>query len=190
MTIQERILPFINLGKFLQNLSSTEFQSLALDVANENPWFTSQNVRLALEGVTEFLDEKKLSGWVAKYSSAPNSKIVALVLAGNIPLVGFHDFLSVLIAGHHVQLKLSSKDKALMQFVIQKLIEFEPRFQARISVVDRLQNFDAVIATGSDNSARYFEYYFGKYPHIIRKNRTSVAVLTGDETREELTMLG
>jgi hypothetical protein len=111
-------------------------------------------------------------------------------MAGNIPLVGFHDFLSVLIAGHVAVIKLSSKDTVLLRWLIGLLLEIAPAFKDQIDIAERLQNFDAVIATGSDNSSRYFEYYFGKYPHIIRKNRTSVAILTGKETPEQIAVLG
>jgi hypothetical protein len=111
-------------------------------------------------------------------------------MAGNIPLVGFHDLLCVLISGHKILIKPSSKDTVLLTHLLEKLLEIEPRFANLVIVADRLKDFDAVIATGSDNSARYFEYYFGKYPHIIRKNRTSCAVLSGFETESELTALG
>ena len=190
MTSEERIKPFVKLNEHLSNLHNDEFQSLALRVRNQNPWFTEDNVRSALEGITTVLNEKSLREWVKNYSFRNSVKTVALILAGNIPMVGFHDLLCVLIAGHSAQLKLSSKDTVLMQVIIDKLIELDPGMKPRINVVERLKDFDAVIATGSDNSSRYFEYYFGKYPHIIRKNRTSVAVLNGDESHDELKALG
>jgi hypothetical protein len=190
MNTEERIQPFVKLFEYLTTLPEAEFQSLALNVANENPWFTEVNVRSAVAGITNFIAAQTLTEWIKPYRFQETPKTVALVLAGNIPLVGFHDFLAVLIAGHHAQLKLSSKDSVLMKFVIEKLIEFEPRLKSKIEITERLHDFNAVIATGSDNSSRYFEYYFGKYPHVIRKNRTSVAVLTGDETKEELNALG
>ena len=111
-------------------------------------------------------------------------------VAGNIPLAGFHDLLSILVSGHALMAKLSSKDSVLPTFLADKLVEIEPKFAPAISLVPRLRGFDAVIATGSDNSARYFQYYFGKYPHIIRKNRTSCAILEGTENDEELRLLG
>jgi hypothetical protein len=190
MNTEERIQPFVKLCQYLTTLPEDEFQSLALTVANENPWFTEHNVRSAIVGVVRFLKAGSLQDWLKPYSFQSAPKTIALVMAGNIPLVGFHDLLAVLIAGHRAQLKLSSKDSVLMKFMIDKLIEFDPGMKSRIEIAERLQNFDAVIATGSDNSSRYFEYYFGKYPHIIRKNRTSVAVITGDETPDELTSLG
>ncbi|HYF69424.1 MAG TPA: acyl-CoA reductase [Ohtaekwangia sp.] len=190
MTADEKVIAFHKLGQFLNNMSDDEFQTLALNVKNENPWFTEQNVRLALNGILDFLNEDKLRDWISRYTLPKKNKTIALVMAGNIPAVGFHDLLSVLISGHRAQLKLSSKDIILIQYIINQLFKIEPRFQDQIAITDRLKNFDAVIATGSDNTSRYFEYYFGKYPHIIRKNRTSVAVLDGHETVEELTALG
>lgn len=190
MNIEQRVNAFDTLGKFLHNLSADEFQTLAEKARNENPWFTEQNVRMALHGIQQFLSREALKAWIAQYILPSHSKTVALVMAGNIPLVGFHDLLTVLLAGHTVQIKLSSKDKTLMMQLISKLIELEPGFKERITIVEQLKNFDAVIATGSDNAARYFDYYFGKYPNIIRKNRTSVAILDGTETTEELTALG
>src|SRR3990170_234279 len=116
--------------------------------------------------------------------------MIAVVMAGNIPLAGFHDLLSVLVGGHAIVVKLSSKDTVLTTWLVNKLIKMEPRFEPMITLAARLKNFDAVIATGSDNSSRYFQYYFGKYPHIIRKNRTSCAILSGSETAEDLMLLG
>ena len=116
-------------------------------------------------------------------------KNVGLVMAGNIPLVGFHDFLCVLVSGHRQTIKLSSKDDVLLKHLVSKLQEWEPAIGAYISFSDMLKDRDAYIATGSNNSSRYFEYYFGKYPSIIRRNRTSVALLTGSETRQELECL-
>jgi hypothetical protein len=190
MNITQRIKAFASLGSFLKNISQEELQTLTLDTRNQNPWFTPGSVELALNSISALLDEDSLKNWVKNYNFSTDSKKVALVLAGNIPLVGFHDLLSVLIAGHYAQLKMSSKDQHLMKFMIDKLIDIEPEFSERISIEERLKNFDAVIATGSDNTSRYFEYYFGKYPHIIRKNRTSVAVLNGDENDNQLKALG
>src|SRR5690606_22901272 len=117
-------------------------------------------------------------------------KTVGLILAGNIPLVGFHDFLSVLISGHKALVKTSSNDQQLLPFLAKYLIEVQPSLEKRIEFVEKLENFDAVIATGSNNTARYFEYYFKNKPNIIRKNRNSVAVLNGNETPEQLIALG
>lgn len=190
MKMEERIVAFSSLGKSIKQLSEDEFQSLAEEVRRENPWFTEDNVRMAVSGVTKFLDSDKLIAWISDYTFNTQAKKVALIMAGNIPMVGFHDLLCVLISGHLAVVKLSSKDSVLIKFLVHKLIAIEPEFENKIEFAERLKNFDAVIATGSDNSARYFDYYFGKYPNIIRKNRTSIGVLTGNESDEELTSLG
>lgn len=192
MTLEQRISAFVKLGNHLSNLSEEGFEALALNARLENPWFTAENVKRSLAGITQYLKEDKLRQWTSAYTLDPKEpKEVALVLAGNIPLVGFHDLLCVLISGHHAQLKLSSKDSKLIQYVIRHLIWLEPAFEKAITVKEnKLENFDAVIATGSDNSARYFEYYFGKYPNIIRKNRSSCVILTGNEPEEEMEALG
>jgi hypothetical protein len=191
MTTDERLEGLVKLGKFIDSLADDEFSDLALRVQNENPWFTPGSVQTALQGVRRYLDRDKLKQWTSAYNLNPASaKTIAIVMAGNIPLAGVHDLLSVLISGHAIMAKLSSKDSVLPKFLVEKLISIEPRFEPLISLPERLKNFDAVIATGSDNSARYFNYYFGKYPHIIRQNRTSCAVLTGDESPEDLMLLG
>lgn len=192
MTLEQRISAFVKLGAHLSNLSEEAFETLAQNARNENPWFTPENVKRAITGITRMLQEDKLKQWTTSYTLNPKEpKTVALVLAGNIPLVGFHDFLCVLISGHHAQLKLSSKDSKLIQYLIKHLVWLEPGFENAITIKEnKLENFDAVIATGSDNSSRYFEYYFGKYPNIIRKNRSSCVVLTGNETPEEIEALG
>lgn len=192
MTLEQRINAFIKLGNHLSNLSEEALESLALQARSENPWFTAENVRRSLTGIAQYLKEGKLRKWTSVYTLDPKEpKEVALVLAGNIPLVGFHDLLCVLISGHCAQLKLSSKDSKLIQYLIKHLIWLEPAFEKAIIIKEnKLENFDAVIATGSDNSARYFEYYFGKYPNIIRKNRTSCVILTGNESEVEIDALG
>lgn len=191
MTIDERIEALAKLGKFLHAIDADEFENLMLKIRSENPWFTQGSVELALEGAQRYLDPEKLKKWVAPYHvDPPNPRLIAVVMAGNIPLAGLHDLLTVLISGHNILIKLSSKDSALPTFIANKLVETEPRFASRITLAAQLKNFDAVIATGSDNSSRYFNYYFGKYPHIIRKNRTSCAVLNGSETMEDLRLLG
>ena len=191
MTADERLEGLVKLGKFVHAIDEASLEELIIKVRQENPWFTSGSVNLALEGIRRYLDPVKLKNWVSHYTVSPRTiRQVAVVMAGNIPLAGFHDLLSVLVSGHALMAKLSSKDSVLPTFLITKLLEVEPRFESFISMPPRLKNFDAVIATGSDNSARYFNYYFGKYPHIIRKNRTSVAVLTGLENNNELETLG
>ena len=191
MKIGERLAAWAKLGKYLHAIDEVELEELTLKVRNENPWFTPGSINLALEGIRRYLDPAKLRKWIAGYEldTHPVRK-VGVVMAGNIPLAGFHDFLTVIISGHHIVVKLSSKDTVLPTYISEKLIEIEPRFQSQITIAAQLKNFDAVIATGSDNSSRYFQYYFGKYPHIIRKNRTSCAVLGGSETEAELRLLG
>jgi hypothetical protein len=190
MKMEDRIAAISELGKWIEQLSEEEFQSLAEEVRRENPWFTEANVRMAVSGIAKFLSKEKLQAWVSSYTFNNSSKKVALIMAGNIPMVGFHDLLCVLISGHQAMIKLSSKDSVLIKFLVHRLIGLSPQFENKIEFAERLKDFDAVIATGSDNSARYFDYYFGKYPNIIRKNRTSIGVLTGNESDEELTALG
>jgi hypothetical protein len=137
------------------------------------------------------LNKDDLQTWLGRYLIKPGEpKKIGLVLAGNIPLVGFHDVLCVLVSGNIAQIKASSQDARLITEVLKRLIAIEPAFAQQFGFTDRLKDFDAVIATGSNNTSRYFEYYFGKVPHIIRKNRNSVAVLTGNETTEQLHALG
>ncbi|HTF16931.1 MAG TPA: acyl-CoA reductase [Chryseolinea sp.] len=190
MKVEERITAFHQLGKELDALPDDTFQSLAASAKNENPWFTIDSVRMAVRGITSWLDAGKLLAFTAQYNTDVPSRTVAIVMAGNIPLVGFHDFFCVLMAGHTVMIRTSSKDSVLIRHVVNTLIRLEPRFEDKIIFADQLKGFDAVIATGSDNTSRYFEYYFGKYKHIIRRNRTSVAVINGTETNDELLTLG
>lgn len=191
MTTDERLEGLAKLGKYVNAIDEVELDGLLLKVKNENPWFTPGSVNLALEGIRRYLDPIKLKKWISSYHFTHTTpRQIALVMAGNIPLAGFHDLVSVLVSGHAAMVKLSSKDSVLPTFLVSRLFEIEPRFATLVNLVDQLKNFDAVIATGSDNSARYFHYYFGKYPHIIRKNRTSCAVLTGAESSEELMLLG
>lgn len=191
MTLEDRLKAFEKLGNYLNAIDEVDFDDILSKVRNENPWFTHESVRLALQGLNNYLDHEKLKDWISGYQVNPAiPKRIAVVMAGNIPLAGFHDFLTVLMSGHAILLKLSSKDSALVTFIAKKLIEIESRFASMITIAEQLKKFDAVIATGSDNSARYFQYYFGKYPHVIRKNRTSCAVLTGSETSADIQLLG
>lgn len=190
MTLQNRIDALVALGERLQ--SETEMVTDTKQLAYiRNKWFTVENSDKAIRNIAaEFLDRERLEHWAKAYDIKNQSpKTVGLVMAGNIPLVGFHDFMSVFLAGHKAKIKLSEKDTVLMQLVFKLLENINPEFKNYIEFVDRLTDFDAVIATGSNNTARYFEAYFGKYPNIIRRNRTSVAVLTGEETKEDLLAL-
>ncbi|GAA5030279.1 acyl-CoA reductase [Marivirga lumbricoides] len=192
MTIEERLAAFIKLGNKLRNLSEIELDEWYFRATGFNNWFTRENVSHAVKAIGGMLEEEKLRKWIAPYSlDSSTGKTVAIIMAGNIPLVGFHDFLTVLMAGHKVLAKLSSQDPFLLKKVSELLISIEPRFEERIVLTkDPIRNFDAVIATGSNNSARYFDQYFAKYPHIIRKNRTSAAILSGKESVEEVEALG
>ncbi|MFT4735910.1 MAG: hypothetical protein ACI8QD_001215 [Cyclobacteriaceae bacterium] len=191
MLLKDRIAAFSQLGDRLQSVPEDEFVLLAQQAFNHNTWFTEESVRSAFSGLSILLDPRKLEKLTEFNAFAPSKALkVGVVMAGNIPMVGFHDLMSVVLSGHICHAKLSSQDQILMNYLIQKLIEISPDLANQMAAVDRLTEMDAVIATGSDNSARYFESYFGKYPHIIRKNRTSIAVLDGTETHEELTALG
>jgi len=204
MNLQQRINAFAKLGTFICQFSSevpTEKDNIPyneiffdgfkhqLKLANEhNGWFNKQNIAFALNGWANCLTQDNLNSWLNKYNlNETEAKKVAIIMAGNIPLVGFHDFLSVLLSGHNVLVKQSSNDKQLLPFLTKYLEYVEPEFKGKIEFTEeKLQDFDAVIATGSNNTARYFEYYFKDKPSIIRKNRNSIAVLTGNETEEQL----
>ncbi len=162
----------------------------------ENQWFTPENVGFSLCSISHMLDQSNLEKWLSGYAQIPNKTseerhVIGVVMAGNLPLVGFHDFLCVLVAGYCFVGKLSSKDAGLTKAIASILIEIEPNFKDKISFVPELPpHCYAVIATGSDNSARYFEHAFGSKPHLFRKNRNSVAILSGRETCQDLELLG
>ena len=160
------------------------------DELHYNAWFTPANVKKAVTSIGHMLNSADLETWLSKYNPKSSGKKVGLILAGNIPLVGFHDVLCVLASGNHALIKASSQDSHLIKYVLEKLVEIDNSFANSFSFIERLENFDAVIATGSNNTSRYFDYYFGKVPNIIRKNRNSIAVLTGNETSEQLHELG
>ena len=192
MTIESRIQALVQLGSLLNKHAESRGElgnklELAINRASiYNGWFTPKNVRKALAGIVEMLSEVQLKAWSSAYE-LKGEKRVAIIMAGNIPLVGFHDLLSVLISGHTAIVKMSSDDNQLLPIIVEALKTIEPNFADKIHFTeDKLENFDAVIASGSDNSARYFEHYFGKYPNIIRKSRSSVAVLDGSESEQEL----
>jgi hypothetical protein len=187
MTINNRIEAFSTLGQLLQTYKKELIKN------NKNPWFTAKNIDFAVDALSYLLKYEKLEQWISKYPLMNEYQIlkrVGVIMAGNIPLVGFHDFLSVLITGHIFIGKLSSKDDRLLPAIIKLLVSYFPEFGERIFVTEsQLNEIDAVIAAGSNNSSRYFNYYFEKYPHIIRKNRNSVAVLTGNESDAQLSGL-
>jgi hypothetical protein len=207
MNLEKRINGFVELGKFLSQFTCDgihKAENIAhndlffdgfkhqLKLAQEhNGWFTNENILFATEGWSKLLTNRNINNLLEKYNFNDfRAKNVAIVMAGNIPLVGFHDFFSVLISGHNVLVKQSSNDKFLLPFLAKYLEYVEPRFKNKIIFTEgKLEGFDAVVATGSDNTARYFEYYFKNVPSIIRRNRNSVAVLTGNETKIELEAL-
>jgi hypothetical protein len=193
MKIQQRINAFAQLGQRMRSLANAAEGSEEMAVLRQagavNGWFTPENLRYALKGWSNQLVTHKLVEWLKHYPvgtiTAP--KTVGIVMAGNIPLVGFHDLISVLMAGHRVIARLSSKDNILLPYLIDQLVTIEPEFKAYIGITEeQLVGFDAVIATGSNNTSRYFDHYFGRYPNLIRKNRNSVAILSGEESQEEL----
>ncbi|WP_308992585.1 acyl-CoA reductase [Mariniflexile litorale] len=204
MQLQQRIYAFVKLGDFLSQFSNEVIQKKdniehnelffegfkhQLKLAQEhNGWFTIENIQFALKGWVDALTHDNLTKWLTPYNMVTNTpKQVAIIMAGNIPLVGFHDFLSVLITGHKVLVKQSSNDKHLLPYLTKYLEFVEPDFKGKITFTEaKIEKFDAVIATGSNNTARYFEYYFKGKPSIIRNNRNSVAVLTGKETEADL----
>jgi len=193
MKLQERIEILGKAGEYLSEKASAPLKDLWQTAQNKafikNPWFTPDNIQRASRSIAEnFLIKEKLQAWAAAYhvSDAVEAKKIGIVMAGNIPMVGFHDLLCAFISGHQALCKLSSKDDILIQELVERMIAWNPEVRDYIQFAERLNGCDAYIATGSDNSARYFSYYFGKYPSIIRKNRTSVAILTGHETSSEL----
>ena len=212
MTLETKKSVFVELGKFLSQFSEKEsvkksdvlyneaffddFEKLITLSQSHNGWYTPEQVFFAIKSWADALTEENIDKWLSNYSSEfaqsdKKEKTVALILAGNIPLVGFHDFLSVIITGNRALIKTSSNDQHLLPFLAKYLIAVDENLKDKITFVEgKLENFDAVIATGSNNTARYFEYYFKDKPSIIRKNRNSAAILNGKETHEELEALG
>ena len=210
MTIQERKEKLETLGKFLGQFSTSGIEKKdniphndphfelvkqkAEAAVHHNGWFTLENVLFAMQEWSLALTPANLDQWLSSYQlEQTGTKTVGIIMAGNIPLVGFHDFISVLVSGNKALVKLSSNDRLLLPAIADYLMAIAPEWKEKIEFLDtsgsKMENFDAVIATGSNNTARYFEYYFKDKPSIIRKNRNSVAILTGEETKEELALL-
>jgi hypothetical protein len=193
MNIERRITAFAALGDFVLK-NPVSLQEIVNKTFIYNTWFTIDNINQALQNIAiEFLNKEKLENWISGYGSkitTHDTKTIAIVAAGNIPMVAFHDILCVLTSGNKLQLKLSEKDQYLLPFLLEQLINIEPDFKELISIQFKLEKFDAIIATGSNNTAKHFAYYFGKYKNIIRRNRNSVAILTGEETKEDIENLG
>ena len=197
MNHQARLSAFIRLGEVLGEVSRNPLESpwttAFRQAEDQNRWFTQENISIALRGISHMLQPEKLEKWLSAYGEIPDvdNKNVGLIMAGNIPLVGFHDLLCVLASGNSAVIKLSSQDEVLPTKLIGTISEISPELGSRIELSDgKLEGFTHIIATGSDNSARHFEYYFGKYPNIIRKNRNSIAIIHGSETQDELRALG
>lgn len=188
--LQQRIESLIKLKEKL-HFDNETFVEVAQRAEAENPWFTKEFIELSVENIcSSFLDENELIAFAGAYTPCNEVKNVGLVLAGNIPMVGFHDLLCGVLSGHRLHIKLSSKDKTLMTYIINELRAHNPELENLIQISETLKNCDAYIATGSNQSNVYFEQYFGKYPSILRKSRSSIAILTGKETTEELNELG
>jgi hypothetical protein len=191
MKLQNRIEILRKLRDYLVN-NSEEWQQVKYTASIHNGWFTLSFIDLSINNIIErYLDENDLHAWIKDYSIIdPSSpKNIGIVMAGNIPMVGFHDFLSVFISGHYQTIKLSEKDNQLLKHLVLKMYEWDSKMKEYAQFASLLKGCDAYIATGSNNSARYFEQYFAKYPSIIRKNRTSIAILDGTETNEYLEKL-
>lgn len=184
---QEIISIFGKLAISLQSIAENAENEYIKKASITNPWFNEVFIRQALVGLGKMLNKDKLAQWLDNYNLTIPNKTIGIIAAGNIPLVAFHDVLCIVCSGNKALVKLSSKDKWLYLLVIEELSKITKYFDDRIIFTDEtLKGIDAIIATGSDNSARYFEYYFGKYPNIIRKNRNSIAIIDGTETKEEL----
>ncbi|HZK61471.1 MAG TPA: acyl-CoA reductase, partial [Anaerovoracaceae bacterium] len=201
MNLEERIKSFAELGNILRDAlndkSGSYGKQLNVLIENQpkfNPWFTTENVKNAVNAIAGELNEDNLINWTNAYPELKENITpvkAGVIMAGNIPLVGFHDFLSVLISGNNLIAKTSSNDSELIVHISDILCSVNQEFREKIEFTEGpLVNFDVVIATGSNNSSRYFEYYFGKYPNIIRKNRNSIAIIEGNETDAELEALG
>jgi hypothetical protein len=193
MTLQARIKAFADLGHFLRDPKNiSEIELWADRASHQNNWFTIENTKNAIKSIADyFLNEELLNQWTDLYEiqDTPETvKSVGVIMAGNIPAVGFHDMMTIVLSGHACVAKISSQDSAIMLALIEKLLEINPNLEIRVA--DKMNEVDALIATGSDNSAKYFEYYFRNKPHIIRQNRTSIAILDGNETEEDFLSLG
>lgn len=190
MNAGEKISALSELGEYIEKISGQDYHDLFLQAESENPWFIRPFIRSALQGVSRFLRKDQLEKWMGNYPLGMRRNYrIGLILAGNIPLVGFHDLLCVLLTDHIACVKPSHQDRVLMTALMTRLLEIEPRFGKRMHLLNTIKDADAIIATGSDNSARYFSSYYREIPHLIRKNRTSVAILEGNEYGEDLMRL-
>lgn len=190
--LEQNLRSFVRLGHLLGDPEAVarHFDGVIRQQSQQNPWFTPEFCRKAIAGIAAMLEEKAIEDFAQHYESGTcrrnNGKRVAVVSAGNFPIAAFHDFFCILAGGNRYVGKLSARDRLLLPKMTELLLDIEPAWADSITFVDKVGAFDAVIATGSDNSARYFDYYFRKYPHILRHNRNSIAVLDGSETEAEL----
>lgn len=189
LSAEKLIIAFKKLSAFMQ-APDPAFNTLLERASNHNAWFTEEEVKRAVASLAFMLNNNDLEKWFESISITENPKKVGLILAGNIPMIGFHDVISVLATGNIALIKLSSADDKLLPALLNELLKIEPALEQQIQYTERLKDFDAIIATGSNNSSRYFDFYFGKVPNIIRKNRNSLAVLTGKETPGSIAQLG
>jgi hypothetical protein len=194
LTLARRVEAFVQLGQQLKNLPEAEKTALFQSAEARNPWFTTENLHFALEALQHYLDAGALQAWLQPYlpllEQARTPLPVGVVMAGNIPAVGFHDLLCVLLSGHKLLAKLSSDDEVLMRYLIDRLCEIEPAFKPLIELPEFINQAAAYIATGSNHANRYFKHYFGKKPHILRGHRNAVAILDGNETIDDFLALG
>lgn len=181
---KEAINPYVA-GEFNERI-----ENAMLGAKAHNGWFSKEAIKESFVNIGKSLSAESLNDWLSKYPVVEKPRSVGLILAGNIPLVGFHDILSTVFSGNKASIKLSSDDKILIPILMEVVVALQPELEQQIEFVDKVNEVEAVIATGSDNTARYFEKYFGHLPRLIRKNRTSVAVINGEETEEELNQLG
>lgn len=196
LEVTDRVNSFSKLGEWLgkeldavKEGKENSLEEILRKTHDQNNWFTRESVLRSLRALNSWLQKDKLDDWVSYYhiGNPANQKVVAIIMAGNIPLVNFHDLLGVLISGNKVLVKLSKQDSVLLPFLMEKLVAIETQWSGQITFTEeKLIDFDAVIATGSNNTSRYFEHYFGKYPHIIRKNRSSIGIIEPDMPKDDL----
>jgi acyl-CoA reductase-like NAD-dependent aldehyde dehydrogenase len=194
LQFQKRLNAFQELEKqIVHSLTNGDFDAIIEQQSIKNKWFTKENCRFALQAIVKMLDEKSIGTFFQKYqhefTKEHKLQKIAVISAGNIPCAAFHDFFCILISGNQFIGKLSKQDALLLPFIVEKLVKIAPEFAEKIVFVEKLPKFDKIIATGSNNSARYFEYYFKETPMLLRKNRNSVAILTHNETDEDLRKL-
>jgi len=192
MNLDQHIQSFIKLGQQIVQFDDSDLSNIIHQAYVQNNWFDQDEMKHCLNSWSNQLTEANLIEWTSRYnfSKKTDPKNVGLILAGNIPLVGLHDIICVLLSGNRALVKLSAKDTFMMKYIIFSLYQIDEAYKERIEIVERLTDHDAIIATGSNNSSRYFEHYFGNYPNIIRKNRTSIALLDGKESKAQLEALG